>query len=318
MGAKMSLEKTTSGGYTPAWAAASRGRTDVLSKLHHLGVDCDIPASNGQTPLSAAAQGGFPLAVRLLASFGCRGDAREFEQGATPAFFAAGLGRTEAVEALFQAGADLNEGNLQGVSPAHAAAFNGHSDTVRALLNSGADVFCRVGQDGSSDGDNAAGPTPFQLALKNKHVDCASFLAACICDTGGNIEPHEQSELDTLRQGFASNGNSGVDSFRQQPKSRFTCSAGHNEKGSQLTLVLERYCFRTSERWEKDEGVSQIYSGRPFRDPSKSPPGAIENREDYDSVAPSATSLFLAKQMHDHFAGGTLALPKSAVVGIVV
>ena len=52
------------------------------------------------------------------------------ENGATALFAAAEKGKTEVVQLLLQAGADLNKATNNGIRPLHCASGEGHTDIV--------------------------------------------------------------------------------------------------------------------------------------------------------------------------------------------
>ena len=93
------------------WTAAKNGDTEALK--HYL--------SNGEGP------------NRLDPNF-----------GVTPLSWAALEGRSEIVELLIEAGADVNEVNRDGATPLHTAAFMGRFKVAQLLLDNGADVGAKT------------------------------------------------------------------------------------------------------------------------------------------------------------------------------
>ena len=93
------------------WTAAKNGDTEALK--HYL--------SNGEGP------------NRLDPNF-----------GVTPLSWAALEGRSEIVEILIAAGADVNGVNRDGATPLHAAAFMGQRELAKLLLENGADVGAKT------------------------------------------------------------------------------------------------------------------------------------------------------------------------------
>ena len=93
------------------WTAAKNGDTEALK--HYL--------SNGEGP------------NRLDPNF-----------GVTPLSWAALEGRSEIVEILIAAGADVNGVNRDGATPLHAAAFMGQLELAKLLLENGADVGAKT------------------------------------------------------------------------------------------------------------------------------------------------------------------------------
>ena len=71
------------------------------------------------------------------------------------------FGKTEVVEALLKAGADINKGNNIGETPLYAASYNGHTEVVKVLLN----------VEGIDHDKNPVGErTPYAIAAKNGHI----------------------------------------------------------------------------------------------------------------------------------------------------
>ena len=72
--------------------------------------------------------------MRLLKEAGAEMDARG-AKGETPTHWAASRGRTEALELLAAAGADVNARMAAGpgYTPAHQAAFHGHASALATL-----------------------------------------------------------------------------------------------------------------------------------------------------------------------------------------
>ncbi len=89
-----------------------------------------------------------------LISRGADPDEKEPTGGSSPLITAALFGKTEAAEALIEAGADLDFVNFEGSTALITAAFFGRTDFVRLLLENGADTSIR----------NNSGSTAYEAA----------------------------------------------------------------------------------------------------------------------------------------------------------
>jgi ankyrin repeat protein len=98
-----------------------------------------IPLEGEWTILHKAAGEGN---VKMISEYATRPEfinARTME-GATPLWCAADAGSVEAVEALFELGADIDLPTMGGATPLYFAAQEGHLEAVKALASLGADV----------------------------------------------------------------------------------------------------------------------------------------------------------------------------------
>ena len=151
-------------GETVLMTAARTGRPDVIRALLAAGADPNASeASRGQTALMWAAAENNADAIRALAASGAdvaarTGDAAAGEPGGAfssevgltraarsgPSFtallFAVQLGQLDAVRALLEAGADVNDTFPDGTSALVVAAMNGQHDVGIYLIDQGADV----------------------------------------------------------------------------------------------------------------------------------------------------------------------------------
>lgn len=125
-------------------AAIRGGDTDEAQRIVGLGVDVNLLAANGQTPLVAAAKSGDAAMVRLLLAAGANPDIGPWQgfEDPNPLHIAIRTQQNEIVQLLLAAGADVNASHgdeFNGSNPALAyAAFAGDVDLVRDLLERGA------------------------------------------------------------------------------------------------------------------------------------------------------------------------------------
>ena len=111
------------------------------------------PAAENEEALRDAAENGKTSEVRVLLAAMTDPDATD-ENGVTALHWVAGYGVEEAVGALAEGGADLDQETNDGVTPLMAAARTGHSGVVRRLLELGAD-HTAVATSGNWEGKTA-------------------------------------------------------------------------------------------------------------------------------------------------------------------
>ena len=147
---------------------------------------------NGETPLMAALYRGHGEVVDALIEAGAEIDV----------FAAAATGRTEDLRRALDE-STVNTVAYDGWTPLHLAAFFGHVENVRLLLDAGADV-CAVSQ-------NSLQNTPLHAATAGRHSDAALLLLergadASVVDSGG-YTPQQiaaQNNLDLVTAAMAS------------------------------------------------------------------------------------------------------------------
>lgn len=99
------------------------------------------------SPIAAAARKGDTKAITALVKSGEPPDAPSGVNGWTPLMHAVHGNKLKSVEALLNAGADVNRSCCRGLTPLIMAAGNGQADIVGVLLKRGADAMHR-GEDG--------------------------------------------------------------------------------------------------------------------------------------------------------------------------
>ena len=169
------LDVRNDDGETPLfYAAAYNPNPAAFQTLLAAGADIKVRSNDGQALLHAAAHSENPALVELLLTAGVDVNARA-EDGETPLHVAARysgwkdchrcppmhlypdptLGSTGVVEALLEAGADVNARSDSSWTPLHwAASSNENPEIVEVLLAAGAEVDAR----------DEAGDTPFDQA----------------------------------------------------------------------------------------------------------------------------------------------------------
>jgi ankyrin repeat protein len=170
--------------------AAENGSASISEALLNAGANPNAAVGAGQTPLMAAARTGSLETVRLLLAKGADVKAREMGLGHTALMFAAIENHPAVVQALAEAGAELEatstlietpdvnpakgiaSDGARGAFPKGAltpmllAARQGSVDAIRALVKAGARI----------DQPQGDGITPLIMAIFNGHYDTAAAL----------------------------------------------------------------------------------------------------------------------------------------------
>ncbi len=106
-------------------------------------------------------------------------EATKYEGGHTDLMRAALEGKTEAVKALLESGADVNAKDDEGRTALMFAVTNMQTDSVKALLEHGADVNVRANDGADVSGRFIeTGKTALMLAKEKGYTEIASLLQA--------------------------------------------------------------------------------------------------------------------------------------------
>ena len=113
--------------------AAYNGHTETVKYLIEQGAKVDCRDDEGKTPLIHASTGPFAKSVQALLEAGADVNARDTTEGFTPLMMAAGLGQPEVVEVLLAHNADKSLVDDDQESAADHAKNSGHDKIVEML-----------------------------------------------------------------------------------------------------------------------------------------------------------------------------------------
>jgi len=154
-------------GDTPVYLAASRGHLDIVKALQKAGANLNIPSGQEQFSALGAAilTGNSNIAIYLV-----RNGAdvnQKTGAGSSPPLLAAQEGQLAVLEALADAGADLEApGGRFEITPIALASLRNHADVVKFLVDQGVDVAVP-----DVDGDTA-----LDLAERQGYQDIVRIL----------------------------------------------------------------------------------------------------------------------------------------------
>ncbi len=139
-------------GLTPLMIAALNGYSRIVSILLSKGANVSIADAEGWIALHHSAEGGHPVAAKLLVDAGAVVEAQT-TGGYTPLHLAAAKDNSEVVRFLIEeAGANPNSRRLDGGTPMYMAAQNGQRvDAIKVLLRAGADPLLTAEYEHSPD-----------------------------------------------------------------------------------------------------------------------------------------------------------------------
>lgn len=149
-------------GFTPLYAACSRGHADVVKFLIDNGADVNAKDDYGQAPIDVAAERNRRNLVQLLVAKGAE---------ISTIHLAAYLGDVTKVEGFIEKGVDVNIARgPKDDTPLHYAvkSRSGSVDVIKLLVDSGADVNAR----------NTSGDTPLHYAAKYDRKDIFQLLVS--------------------------------------------------------------------------------------------------------------------------------------------
>ena len=163
-------------GETALIRAAKIGNLEVVAALLDAGAAVDTPDSGfQQTPLMAAARGGYAPVVKLLIEHGAKVNAQT-RTGPTPKFATPANSKASRGAGIQRGGwpdRGIREPIPGAKTPLLYAAREGHVEVARLLLDAGANI----------EQADADGVTPLLAAVINEHAE----LAALLIDRGANV-----------------------------------------------------------------------------------------------------------------------------------
>ncbi len=158
---------------SPVADAAERGDIEMVRSLLKSGADVNAAQGDGMTALHWAALRDDADMAATLVYAGANLEATTRLGGNTPLHLASRQANTIAIEALLEAGSDVNAFTNTGVRALHLAAAAGDQNAVAVLLFYGAEV----------DGlDLHSGRTPLMFATANNRLEVIETLLAAAAD----------------------------------------------------------------------------------------------------------------------------------------
>ena len=202
---------------TSLMLACARGSAPVVGALLGAGADPNAALPEGETALMTAARTGNVHVIRMLLAHGADLAAREHWRGQTALMWAAAENHPAAVHTLIELGASVDERSAAGWSALLFAVRAGKGEAVRALLDAGADVNDTIRPVPSAE-EVAAGPTTRRdpavgtegtsalvIAVTNAHFSLAAYLV----ERGADPNAAEQGWTSLHQLAYTRRPNSG-------------------------------------------------------------------------------------------------------------
>jgi uncharacterized protein len=143
---------------TPLAQACTNGSAAFVDLLLKAGANPNTAIGTGETPLMTCARAGSADAIRMLLVHGANVNAKEPNQNQTALMWAAAQQHPKVLQALIEAGADLQAHTKSGFTALHFAARVGDMESTRTLLAAGVDVNIKSQPDPeNSPGQGARG-----------------------------------------------------------------------------------------------------------------------------------------------------------------
>jgi uncharacterized protein len=146
---------------TPLAQACTNGSAAFVDLLLKAGANPNTAIGTGETPLMTCARAGSADAIRMLLVHGANVNAKEPNQNQTALMWAAAQQHPKVLQALIEAGADLQAHTKSGFTALHFAARVGDMESTRTLLAAGIDVNIKSQPDpenGPGQGARGTGP----------------------------------------------------------------------------------------------------------------------------------------------------------------
>jgi len=162
------LSTPDNAGFTPVYITLLYGKQlECFKILAKHGADLSTPNRIGQTLVWVASASGKLECLKILAKHGANLSTPS-NAGETPVYQASGNGELECLRFLVKHGADLNTPKWNGATPVFHACEKGSLECVKFLAANGANLLKPLNANRNH--------TPYWVAKKNGHLDCANFV----------------------------------------------------------------------------------------------------------------------------------------------
>jgi len=148
-------------------AASHASAAETLKLLLQNGANVDQQDSSGATALHYAAVSDNPIGAQILLEFGADPNIKT-NAGYTPLSTASNSGNGQVIAVLRKGGADMSMPDSNGITELHRAAKAGDIEAVKLVYSAAPGAALKKASDDL---------TPLILAITNKHVDVAAYLA---------------------------------------------------------------------------------------------------------------------------------------------
>eukprot|EP00939_MAST-03C_sp_MAST-3C-sp1_P002503 g2503.t1 len=187
------INATNTDGFTPLMYASSLGHTEIVKQLMRRGADAKMQANDGATALIFAATRGFVDTIRALIPASDIDETTSGDDPLSAISTAAYGGHVNAVVALMEGGASLENPLDDSAMPLMAAASAGYGDVVQVLLDKDPKSVNTV------ESQARGGRSALLKAAAAGHVEVVKILLECGADPFA-VDRHNRTPLNLARR----------------------------------------------------------------------------------------------------------------------